>query len=374
MKWKPFRRRLGGLVQVVLVSLSVAILAGEVYYRFISKVGYFTPEILKSRGLEYEPSLFSAYTLPQSEQTAGGKYYINRLGYRGHDFSPAKPEGKLRLMFFGGSSVFDPGGLNDEDWPHRIEQVLHEKGFTNVEVINAGVVGYNSSDSLGRFVAEGHTFTPDYVFFYSAWNDIKYFKSAKNLLRRYELYTKSPIYNYNSGLDRFLCEHSQVYAHLRNAYYQQMESRAAASRVGPGDYASDVNYEHLKQYRLSLEMFVDAARDIGATPVLLTEPTLAARNNSEFDKSRIRYQSVQLNHEQLCDAFERIENVVRNVAAEKQVAFIDASSHLSGRTDLFWDHGHLTMKGSETFAQLITEEFPAIKASRDADARQQDAK
>jgi lysophospholipase L1-like esterase len=374
MTWKPFRRRLGSLFQVVLISLFVAVLAGEVYYRFISKVGYFTPEILKSRGLEYEPSLFSAYTLPQTEQMAGGKYYVNRLGYRGHDFSPSKPEGKLRLMFFGGSSVFDPGGLNDEDWPHRIEQLLHESGLSNVEVINAGVIGYSSSDSLGRFVAEGHTFKPDYVFFYSGWNDIKYFKSAKNLLRRFELYARSPIYNYNGRLDRFLCEHSQVYAHLRNAYYQQMESRAAAARVAPDGYAGEVNYEHLKQYRLNLEMFVGAARDIGATPVLLTEPTLAARNNNELDRSRIRYQSVQLNHEQLCEAVERIENVVREVAAAKQVAFIDASNRLSGRTDLFWDHGHLTMKGSETFARLIAQEFPAIQSSRDAAAKQQGAK
>jgi lysophospholipase L1-like esterase len=360
MRWTSVGRRLGALLRVVLVSLLLATLGGEIYYRFFSAAGYFTPEILRNRGLDYDPALFSGYTLPQAEQTAGGKFYINDLGYRGRRFSPAKPEGKVRLMFFGGSSVFDPGGLNDEDWPHRVEQLLREQGAGNVEVINAGVVGYNSSDSLGRLIAEGHTFKPDYVFFYSAWNDIKYFTTTKTLLRRFEIYRKSPIYHYNNGTDRFLCEHSQVYAHLRNAYYQMWPGGPVALEHPQ----AAVNYEHLAQYRLNVEMLVDAARDIGATPVLMTEPTLVARDSRDFDMARIRYESVHLNHERLCDAFERIGQVVREVAASKNVPFIDASAQLSGHSELFWDHGHLTMKGSETLAQLVAREFLPLYARR----------
>ena len=71
------------VITVVVVSLAIAILAGEVYYRFISSIGYMTPAILKSRGLEYKPAQFARYTLPQQEQTAHGKYYVNKLGYRG---------------------------------------------------------------------------------------------------------------------------------------------------------------------------------------------------------------------------------------------------------------------------------------------------
>lgn len=364
MSWKSVGRGLGALLRVVLVSLLLAVLGGEIYYRFFSEVGYFTPEILRGRGLEYEPALFSGYTLPQAEQTAGGKYYVSELGYRGRRFSPVKPAGKLRLMFFGGSSVFDPGALNEEDWPRRIEQLLREQGFADVEVINAGVIGYNSSDSLGRFIAEGHTFKPDYVFFYSAWNDIKYFTTTRTLLRRFELYRKSPVYNYNGPLDRFLCEHSQVYTHLRNAYYQM--SPRASLPVGLRHSQGSVNFEHLAQYRLNIEMLVDAARNVGATPVLMTEPTLAARASSDFDKARIRYDTVQLSHEQLCDAFERLEKVVREVVAAKNVPFVDASGQLSGRSELFWDHGHLTMAGSEALARLVAREFASIHARRAA--------
>jgi hypothetical protein len=96
----------------------------------------------------------------------------------------------------------------------------------------------------------------------------------------------------------------------------------------------------------------------------MTEPTLVSRDNTDFEKQRIKYQSVELNHEQLCDAYQRVETIVREIIAEKKVDFIDASKELSGRTELFWDHGHLTMQGSETLARLVTREFERIYQSR----------
>jgi hypothetical protein len=101
-------------------------------------------------------------------------------------------------------------------------------------------------------------------------------------------------------------------------------------------------------------------RNAGAVPILMTEPTLVSRDNTDFEKQRIKYQSVELNHEQLCDAYQRVESIVREIVAAKKVDFIDASKELSGRTELFWDHGHLTMQGSETLAQLVSREFERI--------------
>lgn len=356
-------KRIKDIALVVVISLAVAILAGEVYYRFISAQGYITPALLKARGLEYKPGNFARYILPQKEQTSRGKYYVNKLGYRGHDFSVEKQPGTIRVMTMGGSSVFDVGALDDEDWPHRVEQLLKERGLNNLEVINAGIIGYNSADSLGRFIAEAHTFKPDYVFFFSAWNDLKYFKSTQNLLRREEIYTESPLLHYTSGVDRFLCETSQVYAHLRQEYYAWRERRQPQVSEEFA-HSNEVNFEHLKQYRLNVELFVEAARNIGAVPILMTEPTLISPANTDFEKQRIKYQSVELNHEQLCDAYQRVETIVREVVAAKQVDFIDASKELSGRTELFWDHGHLTMRGSETLAQLVSREFERIYKQR----------
>ena len=52
-----------------------------------------------------------------------------------------------------------------------------------MEVINAGVPGHSSSDALGRFITELHTFQPNYAVLSNAWNDIKYFDSREPILR-----------------------------------------------------------------------------------------------------------------------------------------------------------------------------------------------
>lgn len=60
---------------------------------------------------------------------------------------------------------------------------LRGAGFSNVEVINAGIIAHSALESVGRLFAEGFAFEPDYVLIYNAWNDIKYFSSPKTALR-----------------------------------------------------------------------------------------------------------------------------------------------------------------------------------------------
>ena len=85
------------------------------------------------------------------------------------------------------------------------------------------------------------------------------------LLRRQEIFTESPLLHYTSGVDRFLCETSQVYAHLRQEYYA-WKSRREPAVSEEFAHTDEVNFEHLKQYRLNLELFVQAVRDVGAVP------------------------------------------------------------------------------------------------------------
>ena len=85
----------------------------------------------------------------------------------------------LRIIIYGGSAV----SRTEEDWPHRVENILKESGMKNVEIINACAPGHSSLDSFGKLFAEGHLFRPDYIIFYHAWNDIKYFGIERSILR-----------------------------------------------------------------------------------------------------------------------------------------------------------------------------------------------
>ncbi len=71
------------------------------------------------------------------------------------------------------------------DWPHLVEQYLKEKGLSNVEVINGGIPGLPSFDSMGRLFSDGWTLNPDYVINYEAWNDIYCFTNKITIQKYY---------------------------------------------------------------------------------------------------------------------------------------------------------------------------------------------
>jgi hypothetical protein len=370
-------------ILITIVSIVViVVIIGEIYVRWISSCDYITPEILKrkkdSTNLIYTASLFSRHVFPQKEHFVkysisdtfrfdlkegfedSVKWYINAKGYRGSDFSVTKPEGKIRIIVYGGSFVFDIRTEKGMDWPHLLQNILEEEGYP-IEVINAGIPGHMSFDSFGRFFTEGHFFDPDFVIICNKWNDFKYFRSDEPLLRTFMPMEKSedPRYHYNGSLDRFLCNISQLYAHLRNQYYTSKIDLYEPT-IPAAEYSSEISEVALRQYQLNFQLFVDAARNLGITPILMTQPLLVSRNNSKEQKEIIEYEKIKLNHEGLCVASERADSIVRHVAQTKDAFLIDASKYLSGNESLFTDQVHLTREGANEFAIFTSLEIKKL--------------
>ena len=319
---------------------------------------YITPTTLRNGTLQYEASLFARHVLSQRELVAKGRddstYYINEKGYRGRNFTREKPEGTTRIIFYGGSTTFNEGSGRGKDWPHRVEKILRSNGFRNIEVINAGIPGHASFDSVGRLFAEGHVFEPDYVVLYNAWNDIKYFRSDEPLLRRFKPLdpTRDPRRNYHNAIDRFLGDRSHAYALARRKYYKWRLHVGSEGIIPSEQSPSEITEYGPRQYRLNLETFVDVARNIGAVPILMTQARLVVHDNSESEKKKIRYRYVNLGHDDLVNAFETTDQIAYSVAQQKGVPLIDASKALTGRNELFIDHVHFTEEGAKELARI----------------------
>lgn len=355
---------------LIIIPIFVALVLGEIYARFFTLSGYITPEIKKNRALKYESSLFSKRVFPQKEHIAEGwgnlKYYINEKGYRGRNFTVKKPKGIIRIIFYGGSSVFDLAMPEGKDWPRRVENILEATGFPEVEVINAGIPGYTSTDSFGSLFAEGHIFDPDYVVLYNAWNDIKYFRMNESLLRHSRPYDESEDtrVNYRGPVDRFLCEHSQLYVRLRHRYIKWLYNIGPEGSMRREKRFSEIGKLGPKQYEVNINMFVDMARNIGAEPILMTQARLATRNNTPDQKERISYEYQLLTHQALCAAFKKTDEIIRHIAKAKNVFLIDASKYLTGKDELFRDHTHFTDKGSEELANLTARHIAELLRKR----------
>jgi lysophospholipase L1-like esterase len=359
-----------------ILSLSIVLICGEILVRML--LPFNNPDTLKRRSLQRIESLFSRHLLKPTqfvvqEDDSKGKgqvqhygYFINSVGYRGPDFAVRKPKGIIRIIVIGGSSVFDPNAKDtspeqSNDWPHLVERLLAKKGSGNgnIEVINAGIPGHASFDALGRLYSQLWMYEPDYVLFYGAWNDIKYFPQLtpeKPLISIFHKISESnPFIEYQGFWDRLLSS-SQLYVKFRNQYYG-WKFQVGEEGVIPEAAAYQDTYSSfaVKQYQLNVQLIVETCRDIGAIPVLLTEATLVSPNNSPEERKLIRYKYQSLTHTALAKAFEDTYEVIRLVGREKGVAVLDLAKELNGRRELFKDHVHLTATGSAEVAKRVAD-------------------
>lgn len=98
----------------------------------------------------------------------------NSLGYRGEEIQIPKPEGVFRIVAVGGSTTYGSLIENDQEtYPAQLQSILREThGYTNVEVVNAGVPSYTTWEILVNFEFRVLDLEPDIVIFYEAVNDL----------------------------------------------------------------------------------------------------------------------------------------------------------------------------------------------------------
>lgn len=97
----------------------------------------------------------------------------NELGYRGTEIAIPKPKGTFRIVSVGGSTTYSTGTSAEESYPAYLQTILRDDyGYSNVEVINAGVIGYTSWEILANFAFRVLELEPDMLFYYGAVNDL----------------------------------------------------------------------------------------------------------------------------------------------------------------------------------------------------------
>ena len=127
-----------------LVLSAVATIAGLVAADVaLSMMGVVpTLDEQRARSVAHTIGLFSGYRMvPQDILVDDGTtIHINKRGFRGPEISPVKPPGTHRIVFLGGSHVFDYFGGG---WPMMVGDELRGRGH-KIEVMNAGVTGHSS--------------------------------------------------------------------------------------------------------------------------------------------------------------------------------------------------------------------------------------
>jgi len=122
----------------------------------------------------------------QNTRTVGGwSVRTSSAGFRDREYRRTKPGGVLRILLVGDSFTFGYGVAEDSTYGKQLERLLRRAGPSceGVQVINAGVNGYNTLQEVAFVRVIGIEYAPDIVLVGFTPNDIMGAAEAKTMLR-----------------------------------------------------------------------------------------------------------------------------------------------------------------------------------------------
>ncbi|MEM9554597.1 MAG: GDSL-type esterase/lipase family protein [Acidobacteriota bacterium] len=172
---------------------------------------------------------------------------INAHGHRDDETSRAKPPGVVRILALGDSFTAGANVDQDEPWPQVLEHLLRSRIDPRIEVINAGVGGWNPLQYAAEYEHRGRDFDPDLV-----------------------------VLGFFVGNDSYL-EHRSV-DEVRTAVHGRRVDRATADGVSLGLRIATYERSHLVRLLLNGGRLVPRANDLA----IAGEPRDGGRWSDDF--------------------------------------------------------------------------------------------
>ena len=152
----------------------------------------------------------------------GNPIVINSRGLREEEYPLEKPEGVYRILVLGDSVTFGENVAAEESFPEQMQLLLNEvRTEPKVEVLNAGVRGYNTYQELLMLKEVGLPYDLDLVIVCYVVNDADPFSNQAGLI--------NPKYKRLIALKEFVKQHSYLYAFLNRLFV------LAKTRTKPGN-------------------------------------------------------------------------------------------------------------------------------------------
>jgi lysophospholipase L1-like esterase len=262
---------------------------------------------------------------------------VNRLGFRGPEISPRKPQGTTRIVCMGDSGTFGVLALPRRgkrgkikwraitSYPDALRERLEQEGRHDVEVINAGVIGYSSAHALRQLMVQLLDLAPDILTLRLGIND----SVPSWAPRRPPLEPSHP-------LTRFLLYrfHDWRTTRLVLRAYQDAE------RFHPA--VNSVPWATTERFRYNVERIVDEAQRRGIRVIFLDYPLVAPRTYPRMPE---------------------LQQAMLDVASAHGVPVLETSSKLLADGAGFYDPldgVHLNERGARLLAELLHQKLLAL--------------
>lgn len=235
----------------------------------------------RSRPPDYFPQIYYPHRNLRYGLVPNLDYYgwfkINSLGFRGAEVTAKKKAGVSRIVCLGASTTFDIGTVGkSRPWPEIMEGELRKKiGKDSIEVLNLGIPGATSLDSLIDLQTRVLSLDPDLVVVYQGHNDFIYSfgGTAQRDSTLYPLETPP-----RSAFVRWLTYHSVLYAKTSNRVGLKLSevwrtvTFRSREQAAPRDPTAGIE-QGLTEFRSNLASIASIAKSRNL-PVILPEIVL----------------------------------------------------------------------------------------------------
>jgi len=154
----------------IIIAISLALLVvSETMLRIVSpdKITKTTKLLAYEFNEDYlislKPNIKKTYVRAKKDGGDIIQWQTNNNCFRGVNI---KSNPKMRIIVYGDSNVQARFSKDENTCVLKLEKYLNENGVMNIEVLNAGVVGFGPDQSLIRFKKEANIYKPDLVIFH----------------------------------------------------------------------------------------------------------------------------------------------------------------------------------------------------------------
>lgn len=314
----------------------------------------------------YIPHRYLGY-YPNPSLKRDGRIH-NALGFRGEEIEIPKPESTYRIVMIGGSTTYSQAEDNRDTYPYQLENILHEKEFTTVEVINAGVGSYTSLESIINLQARILSLDPDMVIIYHGINDIHprlvwppdAYQSDLSGARVHTSRRSPPRWQYSTILRIMAIELKMIRSHSnlddnligRPSTFYGLEFR---NQVINGSYPSGIFKTVSAQEMLetnkpiffenNIRSMIAISKAYDIEPILIT---FAYSPNYDNNFPRVASPEYQF-------AFAEHNEVLKELATELDIELYDLEAVMPDDVKYYTDGRHFTPEGNRYRANLIAE-------------------
>lgn len=271
---------------------------------------------------------------------------VNRWGFRGHDFPLAKGKGVFRIAVVGDSVVFERFAVNDDSaWTARLEKELN--GMQNryrVEVINAGIPGFNVDSTRYYLEKTVSRFKPDLIVLYQGSNDINY---QSKVMHEPKKMTEANMVSLPRLRERYFMWFNLLRAKTASMMADEQKSMRSdrIEDAAVKNYASGVRgiMEYCRSNKIKL---------VVSTVVRSFRQDQPERYQAQRASEMIEYNRY-LTVQGLNDAFDRFNGAIRDLSGRYGVTLVDTDRLVPSKKEYFRDHVHFTDAGDRLVADIF---------------------